>query len=198
LVDEPDAVLAPAGTATFATTVQVPEGLIGLHAWGVTVNPREGIFEGANLANNTAGAATPTLLAVPELPCDGSVSGRFFRAGESRVYKVRPPEPGQTIHLLADTDATRGFTQILVARGRVPAVDDFDAQSPQWSTPDATLSIPNSADDWYYVRVVATEMRIPTAAFTLAAQSVEFQLTGLGLNVVGTGKVTIPVLGTDL
>src|SRR5690606_22246343 len=44
----------------------------------------------------------------------------------------------------------------------------------------------------------ATEMRIPTAAFTLAAQSVEFQLTGLGLNVVGTGKVTIPVLGTDL
>ncbi|MBE2213613.1 MAG: carboxypeptidase regulatory-like domain-containing protein, partial [Opitutaceae bacterium] len=197
-VDQPAASLAAGAAASFTTRVTVPDGLVGLYSFGITVNPREEAFEGIHLANNTSVAGAPTTMDVPELPFGGSVSGRFFRAGESRVVKVRPATPGQTIHLLGDTEATRGFTRVLAARGRVPTEDDFDTQSPQWDQPNATLAIANSADDWYYVRIVASELRVPTTAFTLAARAVEFQLSGLGVTTVGTGPVTVGVLGTDL
>ena len=197
-VDQPSASLAAGAAATYTTRVTVPDGLVGLYSFGITVNPREEVFEGIHLANNTSVAGAPTAMDVPELPFGGSVSGRFFRAGESRVFKVRPANPGQTIHVLGDTEATRGFTRVLAARGRVPTEDDFDTQSPQWDQPDATLAIANSADDWYYVRILASELRVPTTAFTLAARAVEFQLSGLGVTTVGTGPVTVGVLGTDL
>ena len=197
-VDQPATSLASGASATFTTRVDVPEGLVGLYTFGITVNPREEVFEGIHSANNTSVAETPTAMDVPELPFGGSVIGRFFRAGESRVFKVRPATPGQTIHVLGDTEATRGFTRLLAARGRVPTEDNFDTQSPQWDQPDATLAIANSADDWYYVRIVASELRVPTTAFTLSARAVQFQLSGLGVTTVGTGPVTVGVLGTDL
>lgn len=191
-------VLGPGQSATFTHSVVVPCGVEGNYRWSVRANARGEIFEGQNRENNRHSAAATTALAVPELPVGGSVNGTLTAAGSSLLFKVAPAA-GRDVVVRLDRAGEGGFTRLALSEEAYPSLEHADQLSPQWNTPDATVSIAQASGGTYYVAVVPVALPSTPLDFTLGAGEVAFSLDGTGLaSGSNRGRVTIPLTGAVL
>ncbi len=193
-------VLGPGQSCTNVANWRVPGGVECNYLWQVQVNSQGEVFEGANWANNTTLADTPTGLTDPALVLGASaLSGQFTTAGQTAVFKLTPPA-GQNLLLTLQGSPAGCALKLFVGQGYVPDPTHFDFESSQFNSPTAALNIPNPGGGVYYVVAYAQSLAVPTVSYTLAASA----LTTFALGAVtpgtiaGNGPVTLQITGSLL
>ncbi len=193
-----DSILGPGQSAVFSAEVRVPAALPGDHHWEVRVNALGEIFEGVNSGNNTALSIARVALDLPELAVDGgAVVGAFDASGARYWIRVLVPAY-QSVQVRLSTGDAGGMVALYAAQGRLPDITSYDQRSdPQVPAP-ASLSLSGGPlDTMFYILAHAASLDAAPASFSLAAQSVVYQV-GQVIPAQGgnTGTVTLAVLGS--
>ncbi len=192
-------VLGGGQSYTASAQVTVPGAVAGQHYWQVAANSRGDVYEGANSSNNTTLSAAQITIELPVLPVDGAaVNGALTGTGDQRWYQL-VPEAGQDLRLALDAAATSGAIELLVGQGYMPTAERFDWKQTEWNSPDASLMIPSTAAQPYYVLVRARSLAGGATTFTLATSALDFSLSAVSPATVGnTGPVTLLIQGGKL
>lgn len=206
--------LGPGQELTVTRALFVPGATEGPYRWRVQANRRAEIFEGTLGTNNVALADGPVNLVVPELQMGEIHRGDFKGIGRELMFKFRPP-PGRNLlvevlpEYVLDTrlSGCQASLNLLIAAGRAPVGDDYDAQSQTWLSFAAGTVLDRAQDAWHYVKInprwlfavgtTSTGSYISRVGYTLRVAVFEdFDLTGIELAAGGnTGDVTVPIDG---
>jgi hypothetical protein len=178
--------------------VTVPGGLDGNYHWQVHVNSQGDVFEGANWTNNITSAVATTVLSDPTVTIGGaSLTNAFTGAGQSGIFAV--VSSGGTFVLNVQGSIPGCALEVFVGDGYVPNSSHFDFQSSQFNSPTASVTVPNSNDDTYYVLVHAVSLNASTISYTLSATQLAFALTSVSpASMANSGPVTLQILGDQL
>ncbi|RKX33118.1 MAG: hypothetical protein DRP71_10945, partial [Verrucomicrobia bacterium] len=183
---------------TFSKTIQVPAGVEGRYAWGVTANARGDIFEGQNRDNNHRRAATTTYLSVPELEIGVLETGAFLSVGQTVIYKIQPPA-GADIAISLDRAGNGGWTRLVASEEIMPSLAEAELLSPQWNAADASLAIFNASGGTWYILAIPVHLPSSPLGFSLSASSMVFGIDSIGFESGSNrGQVTLPIFGTGL
>jgi len=198
LLEGVGAILGPGASYNASGTIRVPGTTVGNQRWEVQTNVLGEVFEGQNTTNNTGISLDLVAVDVPALVVDSpSVSGSFAAAGQSSWYKINPGAgKNVSVNLNLTGGGNTGSVQLFIGQGYVPDPQHFDIQQAQWNSPSASAVISNSSSQTYYVTVYAQSLASSPAPFTLAANSLQFSLSGAQPNSVDNiGSATLTFTG---
>lgn len=192
-------VLGAGQSYTASAQVTVPGTVAGQHYWQVATNSRGDVYEGANSRNNSTLSAAQIAIELPVLTVGGAAAaGALTGTGDQRWYQILP-EAGQDLRLALDAAAASGAIELLVGQGYMPTAEQFDWKQTEWNSPDASLMIPSTAAQPYYVLVRASSLPGGATLFTLASSALDFSLSAVSPATVGnTGPVTLLIQGGKL
>jgi len=167
----------------------------------VVTNDRGEVFVGQNSANDSGVSLDTVAIDLPELAVGSpALSNNFTAAGQSWWYKLTPGA-NQTVSINLSLGGSSGPTspgsvQLFIGQGYVPTPQHYDYQQVQWNSPTASVVIPSTTSQTYYVTAYAQTLVNSPAAFTIAASAVQFSLTSVQPNsVVNTGSATLTFTG---
>jgi hypothetical protein len=191
--------LGPGQSCEAAGTIRVPGASLGDNYWQVQTNRRGDVFEGLNTANNTATAAAPTSLDLPELTLGGAgVAGQFAAAGDTHWFRLAADSSGTGMLVRLDL-AGNGVSEIYIRYGEPSSPDEWDFCAAGNLQADQAIQLPPSSDGFYYVTVVGAALSEPGQGFTMTVEPVGLSLTGVVPNAVGNaGRATLQIDGVEL
>jgi hypothetical protein len=191
-------VLGPGQSYGASASVVVPGGQQGANRWQVQVNSQGDVFEGVNWTNNRALAASPTSLEDAALTVGGpSVTNNFTATGQFSVFAVA--SPGATFVVNVQGNPLNCALKVYVGAGYVPDTAHFDFQSGQFNSPTASVTVPDSGSNSYYVVVYATSLNSSPVSFILTATPLAFAVHGVSpAEIANSGAVTLQILGDEL
>lgn len=191
-------VLGPGQTFAASGQVRVPGGAPGRYEWQVLTNSHGTVFEGQNSGNNLAVAAVAFDLDLKELVVgDPATMGAFAAVDQPQWFKVRR-NAGQQARVSLDLTGT-GVTELLVARGRIPTRQIFEAKQSQFAAADTSVVLPGNLAQTYFVLAYPAALSAPPQAFSIIAESQSAGLSSLThTQIGGDGRVTIGFNGALL
>jgi RHS repeat-associated protein len=190
--------LGPGDSYTATSTVRVPGGVVGNYRWEVKTNDRGEVFVGQNSANSTGISLDMVAIDLPELVVDSpALTNSFAAVGQSWWYKITPGAgKGVSLTLTLAGGTSAGAVQLFIGQGYVPDAQHFDIQQVEWNSPSASLVIPKTSSQTYYVTAYAQSLSSAPAAFSLAATSLKYSLSSVQPGTaVNSGSATLTFVG---
>ena len=192
------ATLGSGASVTSTGTVAVPGVPVGNYRWEVKANDRGEVFVGQNSANAIGLSLDPVAIDMPRLTVDAAATlGSLAATGQSAWYKLAPGV-GKTIlvNLNLTGGASTGAVQLFIGQGYVPTPQHYDYQQSQFNSTTASVVIPNTSSETYYVTAYAQQLTSSPAPFSLSASTVKFSLTSVQPNSVpNAGSATLTFVG---
>jgi RHS repeat-associated protein len=192
--------LGPGASYTATGTIRVPGSIVGNHRWEVKTNNLGEVFVGANAANSTGISLDMVAIELPELVADSpALNNTFAATGQSWWYKLTPGANkgvNVNLNLAGSTGAIPGAVQLFIGQGYVPTPQQYDIQQVEWNSPSASVVIPSTTSQTYYVTAYAQSLTSAPAPFTLAATTLKYSFSALQPNsVVNSGSATLTFVG---
>jgi RHS repeat-associated protein len=176
--------LGPGQSYTATGTVRVPGTTVGNHRWEVVANDRGEVFVGQNSVNDKGISLNTVAVDLPQISVDSAALNNSFTAtGQSWWYKIDPAanqSVSVNLTLSRNTGTTSpGSVQLFIGEGYVPTPQHYDFQQVEWNSPTASIVIPNTSNQTYYVTAYAQTLASAPTAFTISASTVQFSLTSV-------------------
>lgn len=196
--------LGPGQSFRMTADVRVPGGVGGSYHWLVAANSRGDLFESANAANNETAAAAGSVLALPEIPLDGSpLASAFVLQEEQQWFQCAAPA-GQDVRFDLNLAGAAGVAELYIGRGFVPTKDNFDARQREWNSPVVSAVISGSSGaavsdgtNLFYVLAVGRVLAEVPASFALRATTAPFTVEAVAPAKVGNaGLATLAIQGS--
>ncbi len=188
--------LGPGASVVSTGTIRVPGTTVGNHRWEVKANDRGEVFVGQNSANATGISLNEVAIDLPELVVDSPATSNTFAAtGQSAWYKLTAGA-NKAVEVALNLTGTSGAVQLFIGQGYVPTPQHYDFQQVQFNSSTASIVIPSTSSQTYYVTAYAQLLPVSPVTFTLAASTVKFSLTSVSPNaIIDIGSQTLTFIG---
>ncbi len=192
-------ILQPGESYQASAWVRTPGGEIGAYHWQVDANTHQDIFEGTNRFDNTGVSAGETLLDLPELTPDAPPLNRVFAASGQRHWFKLAPQALKDSLIILDTASSSGVVELLVGEGFMPSPQNYTFKQVELNSPDVSAFIPKGGGQTWYILVSPESLPGNNIAFTIQAQSLDFELIHVSPDTGGNiGTVTFLIYGGQL
>ncbi|HAB14957.1 MAG TPA: hypothetical protein DCE44_00755, partial [Verrucomicrobiales bacterium] len=129
-----------------------------------------------------------------ELTLDGEPYPGSLAPNSQQYFMVRVPE-GQTIRLRLNHGSDAAASELYASFDHPPSLSQSEFASGETGKPDQTLVIPGTRAGTYYVLARVASGNIDQREFSLEAQTLPFQVSGVEPRTVGTQTATVRVTG---